>query len=128
LWGSVCKCFSTNDWGWEDYSVEVVKSVVDINKIKAAVEVQTKEHFKQLNKIIQEEIKDPIVAEIDLFFQQFKSKVEQLRNTLIQSTEDHKSDKQQQEQLTERLHELQKLTPEMILDGKALKEELEALL
>lgn len=128
MWGSVCKWFSTNDWGWEDYSVEVVKSVVDINKIKAAVEVQTKEHFKQLNKIIQEEIKDPIVAEIDLFFQQFKSKVEQLRNTLIQSTEDHKSDKQQQEQLTERLHELQKLTPEMILDGKALKEELEALL
>jgi len=108
--------------------VEVVKSVVDINKIKAAVKVQRKEHFEQLNKIIQEEINDPIVAEIDLFFQQCKSKVEQLRNTLIQSTEDHKSDKQQQEQLTERLHELQKLTPEMILDGKALKEELEALL
>lgn len=128
VWGSVCKWFGTSDWGWEDYSVDIVKSVVDINKIKSAVEVQTHEHFEQLNKHIKEQINDPIVAEISLFFQQFKSKVEQLRNTLIQSTEDHKSNKQQQEELTERLLELQKLTPEMIRDSKALKEELETLL
>ena len=57
-----------------------------------------------------------------------KGKVEQLRNTLIQSTEDHKSSKQDQEQLTERLSALRKLTPEMISDSKILKKELEPML
>lgn len=128
VWGTLCKWFGTTDFGWEEYSEHVVKSVVDIGKIKSAVEVQTHEHFYQLDRHIKKQINDPIVAEIGLFFQQFKSKVEQLRNTLIQSTEDHKSNKQQQEELTERLLELQKLTPEMIRDSKALKEELETLL
>ncbi len=54
--------------------------------------------------------------------------MEQLRNTLIQSTEDHKNCQNEQEQLTLRLSELKKLTPEMIRDGKALKEELEPML
>ena len=54
--------------------------------------------------------------------------MEQLRNTLIQSTEDHKNSQNAQEQLTLRLRELNKLTPEMIRDSKALKEELEPML
>ena len=128
VWGTVCSWFNSSDWGWEEYNENIVKSVVDIRKIKPVVKMQIHDYFTQLNQQITEQINDPIVAGIDLFFQQFKSKVEQLRNTLIQSTEDHKSDKQQQEQLTERLLALQKLTPEMIRDGKALKEELESLL
>ncbi|CNJ08093.1 Predicted GTPase [Yersinia rohdei] len=127
-WGTVCKWFKTDDWGWENYNVDVTRSLVDIRKIKTAVKKQTKEHFAELNKAIDAGINQPILAEIELFFGTFKNKVEQLRNTLIQSTEDHKNNQNTQEQLTLRLRELKKLTPEMIRDGKALKEELEPML
>jgi len=127
-WGTVCKWFKTDDWGWEDYSIDVTRSVVDIRKIKTAVKKQIKEHFAELNETIDAGINKPILTEIESFFGTFKSKVEQLRNTLIQSTEDHKSNQNAQEQLTLRLRELNKLTPEMIRDGKALKEELEPML
>ncbi|QSD35327.1 dynamin family protein [Pectobacterium brasiliense] len=127
-WGTVCKWFNTDDWGWEDYNVHVTRSVVDIRKIKTAVKKQTKEHFAELNETIDAGINQPILAEIESFFGAFKGKVEQLRNTLIQSTEDHKNSQNEQEQLTLRLRELKKLTPEMIRDGKALKEELEPML
>ncbi|MBZ9579567.1 dynamin family protein [Klebsiella quasivariicola] len=127
-WGTVCKWFNTDDWGWEDYSVTVTRSVVDIRKIKTAVNKQTKEHFAELNEAINARINKPILNEIESFFATFKNKVEQLRNTLIQSTEDHKNSQNAQEQLTLRLRELNKLTPEMIRDSKALKEELEPML
>ncbi|ELI8386427.1 dynamin family protein [Yersinia enterocolitica] len=127
-WGTVCKWFKTDDWGWEDYSADVTRSVVDIRKIKTAVKKQTKEHFAELNETIDAGINKPILTEIESFFWTFKSKVEQLRNTLIQSTEDRKSNQNAQEQLMLRLRELNKLTPEMIRDGKALKEELEPML
>ncbi|HCR3437442.1 dynamin family protein [Morganella morganii] len=128
VWGTVCKWFKTDDWGWEDYSINVIRSVVDIRKIKTAVKKQTKEHFAELNESIDAGINQPILAEIESFFGAFKGKVEQLRNTLIQSTEDHRNSQNEQEQLTLRLSELKKLTPEMISDGKALKEELEQIL
>ncbi len=127
-WGTVCRWFNTDDWGWEDYSVNVTRSVVDIHKIRDAVMKQTLQHFKEMNLAIDSHINKPILKEIETFFTAFKSKVEQLRNTLIQSTEDHKNNQFEQEQLTERLQELKQLTPEMIRDSKALKEELEPLL
>lgn len=127
-WGSVCKLFNTDDWGWENYSVNVTRSMVNIKKIQTAVVEQTKEHFAELNQTIETHINQPILQEIETFFSAFKSKVEQLRNTLIQSREDHENNQHEQEQLTERLQELKKLTPEMIRDSKALKEELEPML
>lgn len=127
-WGTVCKWFKTEDWGWEEYSVNVTRSVVHILKIKEAVKAQTKNHFVELNQAINTDIKQPINNEINGFFGSFKSKVEQLRNTLIQSTEDHKSNQQKQVQLTERLQAFSQLTPDMLRDSKALKEELEPML
>ncbi|SQD01654.1 putative vimentin [Escherichia coli] len=70
----------------------------------------------------------PSAREIDDFFCTFREKVEQLRNTLIQSSEDHKRDQQAQEHLTERLQALNERVPELITDSKALREELETLL
>ncbi|MDF0763987.1 hypothetical protein P1T37_26000, partial [Escherichia coli] len=66
--------------------------------------------------------------EIDAFFCAFREKVEQLRNTLIQSSEDHKRDQQAQERLTRRLQALNERVPELITDSKALREELETML
>ncbi|WP_233964456.1 dynamin family protein [Pectobacterium versatile] len=128
VWGTVCGWLDTDDWGWEEYSVDVSRSVVNINSIRKEVFFQTDTHFEELTAMIETNINQPILQEIELFFGTFKSKVEQLRNTLIQSTEDHKNDQQEQQRLTERLKELNEITPEIIRDSKALKEELEPML
>ncbi|AJC64966.1 dynamin family protein [Dickeya zeae] len=127
-WGTVCGWFNTEDWGWEDYSVDVSRSVVNINSIRREVFLQTDTYFGELTDTIEININQPILQEIELFFGMFKSKVEQLRNTLIQSTEDHKNSQQEQQRLTERLKELNEITPEILRDSKALKEELEPML
>ena len=54
-------------------------------------------------------------------FLRIPGKVEQLRNTLIQSSEDHKRDQQAQERLTRRLQALNERVPELITDSKALE-------
>lgn len=128
LWGKACGFFNTSDWGWEEYSVNVTRSVVNIKTIQKAVTQQTQQHFNELKESIATQINQPIEQEVTTFFTNFKHKVEQLRNTLIQSTEDHKNNKQEQEQLTGLLQTLNKLTPEMIRDSKVLKEELEPML
>lgn len=128
VWGTICEWFNTDDWGWESYEKKITHSVVDVNKIRVAVNELVGEHLNKMERAIDEQVNKPIQKRVEDFFIVFKNKVEQLRHTLIQSTEDHKTSKQEQEQLTERLCVLRTLTPEMISDSKTLKKELEQIL
>ncbi|EFO0417496.1 dGTPase [Escherichia coli] len=128
VWGTFCRWFGTSDWGWETYKEDVSRSVININKVRKEVMSLTRAYFGELQASIEQNINQPVRQEIDAFFCTFREKVEQLRNTLIQSSEDHKRDQQAQERLTERLQALNERGPELITDSKALKEELETLL
>ncbi|WP_231337796.1 dynamin family protein [Escherichia coli] len=128
VWGTFCRWFGTSDWGWETYKEDVSRSVININKVRKEVMSLTRAYFGELQASIEQNINQPVRQEIDAFFCTFREKVEQLRNTLIQSSEDHKHDQQAQERLTERLQALNERVPELITDSKALKEELETLL
>ncbi|WP_368984278.1 dynamin family protein [Escherichia coli] len=128
VWGTLCRWANTNDWGWKEYSVDVSRSVINMNKVRKEVMSLTRAYFGELQASIEQNINQPVRQEIDDFFCTFREKVEQLRNTLIQSSEDHKRDQQAQEQLTERLQALNERVPELITDSKALREELETLL
>ncbi|EPR3739905.1 dynamin family protein, partial [Escherichia coli] len=128
VWGTFCRWFGTSDWGWETYKEDVSRSVININKVRKEVMSLTRAYFGELQASIEQNINQPVRQEIDAFFCTFREKVEQLRNTLIQSSEDHKRDQQAQERLTERLQALNERVPELITDSKALKEELETLL
>ncbi|ENJ2014445.1 dynamin family protein [Escherichia coli] len=128
VWGTFCRWFGTSDWGWETYKEDVSRSVININKVRKEVMSLTRAYFGELQASIEQNINQPVRQEIDAFFCAFREKVEQLRNTLIQSSEDHKRDQQAQERLTERLQALNERVPELITDSKALKEELETLL
>jgi flagellar biosynthesis chaperone FliJ len=127
-WGTVCGWFGTDDWGWEEYTETVQRTVIDMNKIRSAVSKQADEHFRALNDEIEKGITKPIVTKIGEFFSEFKAKVEQLRNTLIKSKQDHESNKLVKEELTAHLLVLQQRTPELLLDSKALKVDLEPML
>ncbi|CAM4474033.1 dynamin family protein [Escherichia coli] len=128
VWGTLCRWANTSDWGWKEYSVDVSRSVINMNKVRKEVMSLTRAYFGELQASIEQNINQPVRQEIDDFFCTFREKVEQLRNTLIQSSEDHKRDQQTQEHLTERLQALNERVPELITDSKALREELETLL
>ncbi|ENO0671938.1 dynamin family protein [Escherichia coli] len=128
IWGKVCGFFGTSDWGWEEYVDIVHRSVININTVREEVMSLTRAYFGELQASIEQNINQPVRQEIDAFFCTFREKVEQLRNTLIQSSEDHKRDQQAQEHLTERLQALNERVPELITDSKALREELETML
>ena len=128
LWGKICGAFGTSDWGWETYKEDVSRSVININTVRKEVMSLTRAYFGELQASIEQDINQPVRQEIDAFFCAFREKVEQLRNTLIQSSEDHKRDQQAQERLTRRLQALNERVPELITDSKALGEELETML
>ena len=128
LWGKICGAFGTSDWGWETYKEDVSRSVININTVRKEVMSLTRAYFGELQASIEQDINQPVCQEIDAFFCAFREKVEQLRNTLIQSSEDHKRDQQAQERLTRRLQALNERVPELITDSKALREELETML
>ncbi|EMV0129671.1 TPA: dynamin family protein [Escherichia coli] len=128
LWGKICGAFGTSDWGWETYKEDVSRSVININTVRKEVTSLTRAYFGELQASIEQDINQPVRQEIDAFFCAFREKVEQLRNTLIQSSEDHKRDQQAQERLTRRLQALNERVPELITDSKALREELETML
>ncbi|EEC8103972.1 dGTPase, partial [Escherichia coli] len=123
VWGTLCRWANTSDWGWKEYSVDVSRSVINMNKVRKEVMSLTRAYFGELQASIEQNINQPVRQEIDDFFCTFREKVEQLRNTLIQSSEDHKRDQQAQEHLTERLQALNERVPELITDSKALREE-----
>ncbi|EER6665362.1 dynamin family protein [Escherichia coli] len=126
--GKICGFFGTSEWGWENYDVNVSRSVININTVREEVMSVTRAYFGELQASIEQDINQPVRQEIDDFFCTFREKVEQLRNTLIQSSEDHKRDQQAQERLTGRLQALNEKVPELITDSKALREELETML
>ncbi|EJF7038104.1 dynamin family protein [Escherichia coli] len=128
LWGKICGAFGTSDWGWETYKEDVSRSVININTVRKEVMSLTRAYFGELQASIEQDINQPVRQEIDAFFCAFREKVEQLRNTLIQSSEDHKRDQQAQKRLTRRLQALNERVPELITDSKALREELETML
>lgn len=128
LWGKICGAFGTSGWGWETYKEDVSRSVININTVRKEVMSLTRAYFGELQASIEQDINQPVRQEIDAFFCAFREKVEQLRNTLIQSAEDHKRDQQAQERLTRRLQALNERVPELITDSKALREELETML
>ncbi|HEI4119984.1 TPA: dynamin family protein, partial [Escherichia coli] len=106
LWGKICGAFGTSDWGWETYKEDVSRSVININTVRKEVMSLTRAYFGERQASIEQDINQPVRQEIDAFFCAFREKVEQLRNTLIQSSEDHKRDQQAQERLTRRLQAL----------------------
>ncbi|EPS2512413.1 dynamin family protein, partial [Escherichia coli] len=89
VWGTLCRWANTSDWGWKEYSVDVSRSVINMNKVRKEVMSLTRAYFGELQASIEQNINQPVRQEIDDFFCTFREKVEQLRNTLIQSSEDH---------------------------------------
>lgn len=68
VWGTLCRWANTSDWGWKEYSVDVSRSVINMNKVRKEVMSLTRAYFGELQASIEQNINQPVRQEIDDFF------------------------------------------------------------
>ena len=123
VWGTICGWFDTDDWGWEEYSVQEKYFEININAIKKSAKNNIDEVFSGLEKDIAEKIKAPLQKNICEFFNAFRKAVEQIRGDLLQSIRDQEGSKAEQEALANRLAGLKKYVPVISKDSVELQED-----
>lgn len=124
-WGTVCRWFGTDDWGWEEYTVHVDVYRIDSRDIRKAIEKDVNAVFDGLDDALAEKIRTPLKKGIDEFFRQFKETVEHIRGDLLQGLQDVQSTRQEQEELLRRLAELKKNIPAIQEDSTGLKRDID---
>ena len=127
-WGKVCSWFSTKDWGWEDYSVDVDVYYVDIKSIKSQVENGIRIAFSELEKTLGSTVEVQLTEQADSFFTALTAKVEHIRGDLIASMDDRKKSQEDQRLLLNSLEELEKPIPHLLGDSEAILKDVRGLL
>lgn len=128
VWGGICKLFSTRDFGFEDYEEKEKYFEIDIRKVKETVTAGIARTFEGLGKSVAEYIEQPLKKGTAEFFNEFKSKVEQIRGDLLQSIRDQERSKSEQVALSKRLSSLKKNVPATLRDSRELKADVKSLL
>ncbi|MCZ0558490.1 dynamin family protein, partial [Escherichia coli] len=54
VWGTLCRWANTSDWGWKEYSVDVSRSVINMNKVRKEVMSLTRAYFGELQASIEQ--------------------------------------------------------------------------
>lgn len=128
VWGSLCKSVGTKEWGFEEYDEEEEYFEIDISKIKKSVTAGIARTFEGLGISVTEYIEKPLKKGTAEFFNEFKSKVEQIRGDLLQSIRDQEHSKSEQVALSKRLASLKKNVPATLHDSRELKADVKPLL
>lgn len=126
-WGKVCSWFNTTDLGWETYSYDVTRFVIDVEEVKEAVTKEIDKAFSALGKEIDANIKAPIEEGIAQFFDALKLEVEHIRSDLMQSIRDRERSKAEQEALIQHFSDLKKVLPPLISDSQELKGDVDRI-
>lgn len=127
-WGKVCSWFNTDDWGWEDYSVNVAVYYVDIKSIKSQVEKGIGIAFSELEKTLGLTVEAQLNEQANSFFFALREKVEHIRGDLIASMDDRKKSQKDQRLLLNSLEELEKPIPHLLGDSEAILKDVRGLL
>lgn len=128
VWGKVCGWFDTDDWGWEEYSVNVDVYHVDIKLIKKDVEVSIEKAFRSMEKSVGLTVEARLTEQANSFFTELKEKVEHVRGDLIASMNDRKKSQEDQQLLLSGLAILEKPVPNLLKDSEALLKDVKNLL
>ncbi|WP_060484210.1 dynamin family protein [Pseudomonas sp. NBRC 111123] len=126
VWGTVCKWFDSNDWGWESYSTTEKFYQVDIRQVKESVSTAIAKVFDGLNETIAKSIEVPLNDAVDKFFSAFIDTVEQIRGDLLQGIRDQEISQAEQLALSQRLAGLKRNVPAILADSRDLKKDTEA--
>lgn len=128
LWGGICKFVNTDDWGYEEYSYTVEHFEIDIRKVEFSIIKGINNTFSGLEKSVATSIQVPLKNGITKFFNDLKLTMEQIRGDLMQSIDDQKRSKSEQDALAKRLAALKKNIPQIQKDSCGLKADVQPLL
>lgn len=123
-WGTVCKWFGTDDWGWEEYTFDVDVYTIDSTRIRQAIDHDIETVFTGLKLSLNDSISKPLHAGIDHFFRDLKKIVEHIRGDLLQGLHDIGRSKEEKEQLARQLAALKKNIPAIQQDARGLQQDI----
>jgi len=126
-WGTVCRWFNTDDWGWESYKASENYYEIDIDKIKESTEKGLAVIFNSALKSMEDEVYPKLHQSTDAFFSEFRKKVEHIRADLIEGLKDQSRSKEAQATLVDQFQYLIKEISGLLEDGKTLEAEAERL-
>lgn len=127
VWGTICKWFDTDDWGWEEYQRKESYYVINIDSVHKKMVSQIDSVFSGMGETISIYVSKPLNKELEDFFDELRKKVEGIRGNLLQSITDKNLNKMKQEALFLELGRLRKSMPAIVKDSKSLKGDIEPL-
>lgn len=101
-WGTVCKWFGTNDWGYESYETTEDRFEINIEKIKESALNKIEEIFKGLNQSIFEQVEYPLQTNINNFFKELRTNVNELKENFEQSIAYTQKSKEERDEIYEK--------------------------
>ncbi len=123
-WGSVCRFFGTDDWGWESYESTKKTYEVNVKEIRLKVLHSADKVFSRIKKVVAKDIISPIEESNKIFFGEFASLVENVRGDLLEGLKDNKRSKREKEELTAHLDVLKHRCSLAEVDRVGLKEDV----
>lgn len=127
VWGTVCRWFGTDDWGWEDYTVKQDYYEVNLNRIFNSSNEGLKKLFSSAQNALDKEVYPQLHAGVDDFFKEFREKIEHIRGDLISGVEKHRLDEDEKKRILDISSQMAREANDLEKDCKALHESAESL-
>lgn len=128
VWGSVCRWFGTDDWGWESYSVKENYFEIDIEHIKKSVLNGVDKSFSVFQESIVRSIQSPLEIEVDSYFNEFNTKIGNISADLSRSIQDQQLKREQSEELSKYISLAKKNSYKIYPDAQELQADIDSLL
>lgn len=126
-WGTICKWFNTDDWGWESYTSEETYYEIDLASIEDSALTAIQNLFESADDILDSEIYPQLQEGINTFFKAFREKIEHIRGDLIQGMKKHDLQREEKETVLKLSNEMVKTTSALAMDCSVLSECAEKL-
>ena len=127
LWGWFCERFGTTDWGWESYSVQQTKRVINIEKLKSTMERNASSFLDTASRYVDEHIGNPLRGDIQVYCEELESKVRRLLGDLKQAIQDQELEREQRRRLGRNVKKLLDAVKTIVTDCDGLETDLHAL-
>lgn len=127
VWGTICKWFNTDDWGWESYTSEETYYEIDLDAIEDSTLIAIRNLFESADEILDKEIYPQLQDGVNIFFKLFREKIEHIRGDLIQGMKKHNLQREEKETILKLSAEMIQTTSTLAMDCSVLSECAEKL-
>ena len=124
-WGTICRWFNTDDWGYEDYSYEVDVYRIDIPQLKANTLYALNNAFEGVSNSIESDIRDKLNQQKQEFFTVLNEKLQHIQGDLLASIADKERTQEEQAALLLEITELYREVPGLVQDTEALNHDIQ---